>query len=360
MRKYLKKYLPSNWIIWIKTSLHSFDIWLLRIFSKSSFSSSLYYAFISNKFQREHQEMILGKLTYERNLQENRQPRYLLRRNIHRLEKGLLMRPQKDIFGTDYIVETVNAYDKIIKFSSLPFNQNEELNWAHDVLVKYFSNVGSQLEIESSKRKFLEINKSQQLSQECTRVPYKKEDNEKSSVIFDDFLVLTKQRKSVRWFLDKPVSREAIDKALLAASMSPSGCNRQPYEFRIFDSSEAVQEIASLPGGAVGFKDNIPAIAVIIGKFEAFFDERDRHLIYIDSSLASMSFILALETLGLSSCAINWPDNKDAEKRISNKLALKPGERVIMLIAFGYADPNRLVAYAQKKNIDELRRYNFP
>jgi len=359
MRKYLKEYLPSNWVVWIKSLLHSFEILLLRIFSKSSFSSSLYYAFISSKFQREHQGMILGKLMYERSLQENNQPRYLLRRNIHRLEKGLLMQPQKDIFGTDYIVETVNAYEKISNLSSLPYIQNEELNWAHDVLVKYFSDVGSQLEIDHSRRKFLEINKSQQVSQEYIRVPYKKEVNENSIVHYDDFLVLTKQRKSVRWFLDKPVSREKIDKALLAASMSPSGCNRQPYEFRIFDNAKSVQEIASLPGGAVGFKDNIPAIAVIIGKFEAFFDERDRHLIYIDSSLAAMSFILALETLGLSSCAINWPDIMDAEKRISDRLKLKPGERVIMLIAFGYSDPDRLVAYSQKKNVEELRRYNF-
>jgi nitroreductase len=359
MRRFLKKYLPSNWVVWIKSLLHSFDILVLRIFSKSSITSSLYYAFISSKFQREHQGVILGKLAYEKSLRENGQPRYHLRRNIHRLEKGLLMRPQKDIFGTDYIVETVDAYEKIKESSSLLYDQNVELIWAHDVLVKYFSTVGSQSEIDQAKRKFLEINKSQQISQDCIHVPYKKEASEKSSVAFDDFLLLTKQRKSVRWFQDKPVSREVIDKALVAASMAPSGCNRQPYEFRIFDNIETVHDVASLPGGAVGFKDNIPAIAVIIGKFEAFFDERDRHLIYIDSSLAAMSFILALETLGLSSCAINWPDIKDAEKKITIKLQLKPEERVIMLIAFGYADPERLVAYSQKKSIDDLRRYNF-
>jgi nitroreductase len=154
------------------------------------------------------------------------------------------------------------------------------------------------------------------------------------------------------------VPREEIDKALLAASMAPSACNRQPYEFRVFDHPETVQKIASLPWGTTGFRDNIPAIVVIVGKLDAFFDERDRHLIYIDASLAAMSFILSLETMGISSCALNWPDIKEAEQKMNQALKLEPNERVIMLVAFGYPDPEGMVAFSQKKSLDELRKYN--
>ena len=70
-----------------------------------------------------------------------------------------------------------------------------------------------------------------------------------------------------------------------------------------------------------------------------------------------MSFILSLETMGLSSCALNWPDLKDSEYKMNQALKLTPNERVIMLIAFGYPDPAGMVAYSQKKPLDELRKY---
>jgi hypothetical protein len=33
-------------------------------------------------------------------------------------------------------------------------------------------------------------------------------------------------------------------------------------------------------------------------------------------------------------------------------------ERVVMLIAVGYPDPNGMVAWSEKKSLDILRRYN--
>jgi hypothetical protein len=35
---------------------------------------------------------------------------YLLRRNVHRIEKGLTMRPVRNQFATDYIGATVDAF----------------------------------------------------------------------------------------------------------------------------------------------------------------------------------------------------------------------------------------------------------
>ena len=68
--------------------------------------------------------------------------------------------------------------------------------------------------------------------------------------------------------------------------------------------------------------------------------------------------MLALETLGLSSCAINWPDIEVKEKMIADVLRLEPHQRAIMCIAVGYADPDGLVAYSGKKPLNNLRKYN--
>jgi nitroreductase len=358
IRQFLKRNLPPDWVKGIKSIIKSIEISVLRVFSYNGFTSSLFYSLISNKFHREHRGVIISRLMYEQSLQGNQQPRYLLRRDIHRLEKGLLMRPRKDSFGTLYINETVEAYQNCLNASIKTTEGLDEIKWAHDVLSTYFNIVGRHVEIDKAWSNFRRINESKSFSEDCSRVPYKRDIDGSPPVTYRDFLALTKRRKSVRWYLNQPVPREDIDKAIFAATMSPSACNRQPFEFLIFDQGDMVKRIASLPGGAVGFRDNIPAIAVVLGKLDAFFDERDRHLIYIDSSLAAMAFILSLETMGVSSCAINWPDLKDAEEKMTQTLNLNPNERVIMLIAFGYPDPDGMVAYSQKKPLKELRSYN--
>src|SRR5690606_17043943 len=148
------------------------------------------------------------------------------------------------------------------------------------------------------------------------------------------------------------------DKALLVARQSPSACNRLPYEFRIFDDPDMVRQVASIPFGAAGYGHQIPTIAVVVGRLNHYFSPRDRHVIYVDGALAAMGFMLALETLGLSSSVINWPDFEPLESKMQKTLGLDYDERVIMLIAIGHADPDRLIPLSEKKSLDILRRYN--
>ena len=159
--------------------------------------------------------------------------------------------------------------------------------------------------------------------------------------------------------MQKPVPREMIDRAIAVAALSPSACNLQPFEFRVFDDAELTREVASIPTGTVGFGHNFPVVVALIGKLHAWPSEPDRHLIYIDASLAAMAFLLALETQGLSSCCLNWPDLEPQECRLAKLLGLEPDERVIILIALGYPDPEGLVAYSQKKPLAELRSFNI-
>ena len=81
-------------------------------------------------------------------------------------------------------------------------------------------------------------------------------------------------------------------------------------------------------------------------------------MIYIDASLSAMAFMYALETMGLSSCPINWPDIEEREKKAEKLLNLRQEERIIMAISLGYPDPEGLVAYSAKKDLDQIRSYN--
>ncbi len=113
------------------------------------------------------------------------------------------------------------------------------------------------------------------------------------------------------------------------------------------------------PMGTQGYSHSIRVLIVIVGNLDAYFDERDRHVIYIDASLATMSLMLALETLGLSSCSINWPDVEKLEQKMETFLELKKYQRPIMCLSVGYADPEGMVAYSEKRPLDQIRKYNL-
>ena len=58
--------------------------------------------------------MLMGRYLYLKRLHEKSENVFLLRRNVHRLEKGLLMRPRRPVFGLKYIEELVNAYERLV------------------------------------------------------------------------------------------------------------------------------------------------------------------------------------------------------------------------------------------------------
>jgi len=326
---------------------------LLRICVKSPKLSSLYYALSSSAMGREHQGVISGRLQYQ-DLTVSSKPEYLLRRNVHRLEKGLIMRPRRDIFALDYLESTVTAYKDLVNERSLDFKSSSELKWAHDVLQEYFAVVATHPVIDRAKAVFTAL---EPIEGEQKYIPYHRSESS-LSIDYEQFLALSQRRRSVRWYLQKPVPRELIDRAITAAALAPSACNRQPFEFRVFDDPELIQKVGSIPMGTIGFSQNFPALIAVVGKLRAYYSERDRHVIYIDASLASMALMYAFETLGLSSCPINWPDIASKEKQMRQVLDLELDEKVIMLISFGYPDPKGKVPFSQKKSLAEIRRYN--
>lgn len=314
----------------------------------------IFYMFLSGKFRREQSAVFYGKKAYRSGVASRRDAAFLLRRNIHRLEKGLIMQPRRPVFALDYIQETVYAYE--VEFSKVKNKEvTAEIKWAHDVLKEYFSVVSHEnSHIVESFRKFRSIQLEHSGS---SKSPFLRDINQRL-ISYEEFLALCVRRRSVRWFEQKTIPRPLIDKAIEAAAQAPSACNRQPFRFIVLDDPKLAQKVGSISMGTRGFVENFPALVVVVGDLSAYFHERDRHVIYIDASLASMTFALALETIGLSSCMINWPDIEEKERLIADALGIRPYERVVMLIAFGYPRSDGLVPYSQKRDIQSIRSYN--
>ncbi|WP_216640425.1 nitroreductase family protein [Sphingobacterium sp. B29] len=344
----LKKIL-NLYKIFVSTRLAPYFIW-------SRWAASLYYFLLSNKFRREHYAVLAGKVKHLRESKKEKASVVTLIRNTHRLEKGLLMKPRRDVFALDFIKETVDQFETI--YNAHDYVIGSQLKWSFDVLQEYFSVTGNHPKLDLQRQRFNNIVKDGPENCELRSVPYHRHEENKPNISFDDFYKLTKYRRSVRWFLDKKVPHELIDKAIMAANQSPSACNRQPFEFRIIDGQPLLEKVSNIPGGVKGYAHNIPMFIVAVGNLDAYFDERDRHVMYVDASLANMTLMLALETLGLSSCAINWPDVENFERQMDQALKLNEWQRPIMCMAVGYPDPEGLVAFSEKRNINDIRKYN--
>lgn len=332
--------------------------YVFRLAKRRKWLSILYYSFFSRAFHYELLSTVAALHKYNERLQSKDERSALLRRNIHRLEKGLLMRPRRNTFAGNYIAQTVDVFLRRVELAG--HDEKDELDWASSVLHQYFANVDDSdaSVVVTRERFFSAVTKFESKFEEKKFSPYLRDLNSVPPVEYEALLSLAKRRRSVRWYLPKKVDQSLIEKAVSVATQSPSACNRQPFEFRVFNEADLVKKVARVAPGTAGFVENIPGVAVVVGRLDSYFSERDRHLIYIDSSLAAMSFMMAMESLGLSTCPLNWPDSEELEKKLSKVIGLELYERAIMMISFGYPDPTGKVAYSQKKSPQELCIFN--
>lgn len=343
---------------WVRVLFETVQRTALEVAGASRPLAHAYYLLNAFTFNREQAAVARGARNYYRNTGTDRQSHVELRRNIHRIEKGLTMIPRRNLFAADFVAETIGFYEVGVRqvFAAPSSLDVLEIQWAHDVLEAYFAACTAQHPVIDKARARFQSLPWERGNQGLAPTPKAARGN--SLITLEQFEELAAQRRSVRFFEQRPVPRELIDRALAIGAQAPTACNRMPYEFRIFDDAQMVRKVAALPFGAAGYNHQIPTLAVVIGKLESYFSPRDRHAIYVDSSLAAMSFMFALETQGLSSSVINWPDFEPLEAKMQKLLGLDLSQRVVMLIALGYADPATLVPYSQKKGLDTFRSFN--
>ncbi|WKD22059.1 nitroreductase family protein [Pseudoalteromonas sp. KG3] len=333
----------------IKKIIETLQSLVLPLCSVMPITSSLFFTFFSRDFYYEHQAILKARLKYSKSNGQHGRSSALLRRNIHRIEKGLVMRPRRNVFALDYLSETLSAFNSAMNHSN--FSRSEQ-QWAIDVLSEYFSVVDlTQATIKKNYHLFKSIIVNTQITD---KKPYQYKDKVCHNVHYDQLFALTQARRSTRWFTNQAVELEQIKLAVKVALQAPSACNRQPYQFYMIDEQPLLGQLASLPGGTAGFADNIPSLIAVVGDLSYYPYTRDRHVIYIDASLASMQFMLALETIGLSSCPINWPELYTLDKKVSKLLGLPQYKRVVMFIAVGYPDLTGQIAFSDKKVPDDM------
>jgi nitroreductase len=150
-----------------------------------------------------------------------------------------------------------------------------------------------------------------------------------------------KQRKSVRKYLDKPISRDDIIKCIEAARLSPSADNIQPWRFIIIDDAEYkrkfCEEVLTGLFRRTRFIEKAAAIVVLVAKTHLIVHRIGKRVVKTDVQLIDMGisgehFVLQAQELGIGTCWVNMFNPKRAKKFFK----LSSNYRVVSLIAMGY------------------------
>lgn len=315
-----------------------------------SLGGSLFFV-LTGAFNDEKRAVLAGNNQHFQG-ERNKNHQMFLRRSVHRIEKGLISRPMRKSFAADYIGRTVTTYANLVASADADAG---EIQWARDVLARYFVATAESQDIRVKEAHTLWKSAQQAetvVDDDLSPFPYSPLDA--GPQFYDAISQVAQHRRSVRWFEDRRVPRGLVEQAAAVGLTAPSACNRQSYRIELLESDTLRREVAAIPMGTAGFSDQIPLLGVLIGQHRGYEHHRDRHAIYVDGGLFSTGFILALESLGLSTCCINWPEIPALNSKMNHALGLHNDERVIMLIAIGYGTKDQQVPRSHKRDMKGL------
>lgn len=139
-------------------------------------------------------------------------------------------------------------------------------------------------------------------------------------------------RRSVRKYLNKPVNSDLVEEVLRAGLFAPSGYNRQPWEFVVFNEKEIISEIKSMHPYATSLA-TAPVCIMVCGDTEK---ELAEGFYQIDCSAAIENMLLAAKELGLDTCWMGIYPWGEVMNNFSTHFQLPVNIKPFALVALGY------------------------
>ena len=151
------------------------------------------------------------------------------------------------------------------------------------------------------------------------------------------------ERRSIRKYKDTPVEHEKLAKIVKCGINAPSGINKQPWEIRVVESQELINQVNEV------YKKANPDIMEKDPLFKNMFRNAPNLICVataqggnLDCGLLGENMMLAAQSMGLGTCCLGGPvrflkDNADA-KFFLDKLGFSEGYELIYILAIGYPD----------------------
>lgn len=169
-----------------------------------------------------------------------------------------------------------------------------------------------------------------------------------------DFATFVALRRSIRNFSAEPVDPELIARAVRMAQSTPSVCNRQTCRVHVFSEPAQKERVLSFQRGNQGFGHLASHVLIVTSDMRSFTKIGERFQGWIDGGMYSMTLVLALHSLGLGTCTLNWSVTADIDQAMRKAAGIPDNELVIMMIAVGHLPDQLSVAYSARRPLDQV------
>lgn len=171
------------------------------------------------------------------------------------------------------------------------------------------------------------------------------------------FQALALRRRSVRAFKPDPIPNDVLRRAVQLAQLSPSVCNRQTCQVQAIVDPGLQAAVLAHQNGNSGFGHLAPLVLLITAEESDFFDASERHQPYMDGGLFTMSFILALQAQGVSTCCLNWCVPPDKDLAVHRLTGLPASTRILTMMVAGYSAPDCQVPRSPRRDTTLVLRF---
>jgi nitroreductase len=268
----------------------------------------------------------------------------------HTVEKGLSVSNPREKFGVKKITQLLSFLEKYkLEFGLFPM---EKSYGCLNAYIVWHNSIGFDLG-EFGKRIQLFLDRCIELNimpKGGTRLI-----GDREIVINEEYELALNRRFSCRRFEERVVSSELIERIGVIATRAPSQCNRQSSRVHFYKNPRDIDRLLRLQGGAEGFRSSVHNLFVVSSEMSAWSGVKARSQAYVDGSLTAMQVLNACQALGLGACPLNLAVTNRRELLICSAGKIPKGERLVMMIAFGYpAKLDLAVARSERMVVSEV------
>jgi len=159
-----------------------------------------------------------------------------------------------------------------------------------------------------------------------------------------DVFEAIQNRRSIRTYKSKHVSKKKLNRILEAARLAPSASNMQPWHFIVVTDSEKRRKLAE-GGRYAKFLVKSPVVIVGCGDQEA-----SPKWYTVDVTIALEHMVLTATSEGLGTCWIG----SFTESQVKELLRIPENYRVVAMLALGYPRRNILKATPRRKELTQI------
>lgn len=276
----------------------------------------------------------------------------LIRKDNHRIEKGLALPEPRPWFGESVLARlcaNLARYSRAVSPNSMLLDESAAVVNEYEAAFK--AGAVPPASVARSIRTIRDIL--------GTRAPFEAgtvmlEKGRLQNAAAFDFELFAKSRFSVRSFAGTPIPEEVVGRAVRVATKTPSVCNRCAWRVYNVVEPTTLERVLACQNGNSGFGHTCGNVLVVCADLRCFEGGGERNQAYVDGGLFAMSLVYALHGNGVASCFLNWSADYFQDAKLRDVLSIPGNEVIVTLVAIGgYPDALR-VAVSPRPPVDEV------